>query len=256
MKWGVWALPLVLGMLCGCSSRHVPLEVTSCSVAVDPDYELWVFVDARGLDYRSASACMKSLVRRHREDLEGDVGHAWFLLRGNLSDQKVWRYGGHSGETGSSMPTYVQGVVELLESGDAEPNPVKYLWATMNDGFFEEGDGGHIPTMVAKVSLSAEEFALAWTYTDPRYYDYQTYSLTEHQCCTLVEEVAAIAGVVLDSRVTLPIEKTVRWSGRKVVLWEDPTYAWITLPTPDKLQESLRRAVKAGKMEGYTLPSS
>lgn len=249
MKWHV--LLMGLWVLCGCT-RPSPVSIYLTDTK-EPDFELWVFVDARGLNYRSAEACIKSLVRRHREDLEGDVGHAWFLLYGNLSDGKVWRYGGHSGETGRGMPTYIQGVIERIELGG---NPVSYFWENLDDGFFEEGDGGHLPTMVAKVALSCEEFGVAWAYTDSRHYDYQTYSLTEHQCCTLVEEVARIAGIVLDSRVTVPIERTVRWAGRNVVLWEDPKYAQITLPTPDKLQESLREAVKAGKMQSYILPRS
>lgn len=210
-------------------------------------------VDAKHLDYSNSQALIKSLQKHH------SFGHAWIKLHGDHQGQSVDIEGGHSGELGCMDPKYFDGIMNYIEYGDAkytrgqpiryEPNPIKYLWSTLQDGFYQEGAGGHRPTFAAKVDITPEQFNQILEFIDPFNYCYANYSLTHHQCTTFLVQIAALIGIILPSEVTIPIAQQVRFSGTIYHLWSDPIYAELTLPSPDILEQSLIQLVEQGQAE-------
>lgn len=226
---------------------------------------LVVLVDARHLDYSNNANLVKSLVKHPSDGSKNsDVGHAWIYLEGNLKGQRVFVEGGHSGETGMFRAKYFEGVVNAMEYGDPnptrnaiqhpkfEPNPVKYLWSNLNDGFFQEGSGGHHPTYAARVDLSEQQFLNILKFIDPDSYNYRTYALTDQQCTTFACLVAALADLDLACEITIQIEPICAVGKDKLRLWKDPAYSTLTFSTPDVLENSLKKAVKEGKMKEAT----
>jgi hypothetical protein len=200
-------------------------------------------------------------VTKHPSDWSknGDVGHAWIYLQGIKEGQIVWLEGGHSGERGDVQAKYFDGVMNYLDYGVAnpsleelsihrqEPNPIKYLWETQHDGFFQKGNGGHRPTFAAKVKLRPEQFESILSYVEN--YPYNEYSLIRNQCTSFVIQAAALAGLNLESKVTIPIDPFICFQGKWFCLWHDPRYSELTIPSPDILERSLMDAVKWGRAE-------
>lgn len=228
----------------------------------ESDFFLVILVDARHLDYTDNRSFFRT-VGKHPCDgsKNGDVGHAWIYLHGWLKGKEVNIEGGHSGERGRIQAKYFDGIMNYNDWGYAnptpeqkchphfEPNPVKYLWTTQEDGFFQKGAGGHWPTFAAKINLTEEQFKAIMHFIHPSYYPYHSYALTDCQCSTFVVQVAALAGLDLDANVIMPIEKKIWFGGRWVRFWEDPYYAHICFGSPDKLEESLMKAVAEERAE-------
>lgn len=255
-------------LLCSCTPRsaeyrqfyshlHEKHFETSQS---ESDYFLIISVDARHLDYTEGWKFFHS-VAKHPSDCSknGDVGHAWITLRG-IKNGKIFSIeGGHSGEKEHCPPRYFDGLMNYHDFGYAdpteeqmehpryEPNPVKYLWTMRKDGFFQKGSGGHSPTFAVKIDLTPEQFEQIYRFIQPRNYSYQNYALRGPQCTSFVTEVAKIAGLSLESHVTMKIPQTVFFRGCCIRLWEDPFYSTFTFPTPDVLEKSLMEAVEKGQ---------
>jgi hypothetical protein len=211
------------------------------------EYFVVFLVNARHLDYSDGSKLLKT-VAKHPSDWSknGDVGHAWIYLEGTDDKGLFVLEGGHSGELGILQPKYFEGVMNHIEKGD-EPNPVKYLWETQKDGFFQKGSSYHKPTFAAKVDLTKEQFYRIRRYI--QFYDYSNYAITGNQCASFVAQIAEIAGLSLQSTVTIPIKPTVKFKGETYPLWSDPIYNEITISSPDILEISLKQAVKEGKAQ-------
>ena len=173
--------------------------------------------------------------------MDGDVGHAWVLLKGG--DEIL--EGGHSGELGCEEPKYFDGIMDLVECGDS--NPVRYMWRTLNDGFFERGSGGLSPTYAIKKDLTKEQYKEIKSFLI--HYQYTHYSLSSRQCISLVTAVGKMAGLSLESRITVPVSQYVRVGNHHVKMWEDPRYAKITLMSPDVLEKNMMEAVFLGEAE-------
>lgn len=229
--------------------------------AATPCYVV-LLVDAPGLNYSQGKAFLRSMVKHPRDGCkEGTVGHAWILLHGSIEGRCCTLEGGHSGETGWRRPRYLDGIMNYAQYGRAvpapgarrcqgwEPNPVKYLWESTEDGFFQPGSGGHRPTFAAKVELTQQQFEKILVVIQPVHYDYLNYAITGNQCCTLVQQVGQIVGLDLHAEVSVPIPRSLRFGGETLRLWEDPCYATLTISSPDKLETSLKRAVCEGKAE-------
>ncbi len=213
-------------------------------------YFLVIFVDAPHLDYRNGLSFCRSLIksREHR------FGHAWVYLQGFINGEKKIIEGGHSGELGILQSKYFDGIMNYIDYGYAnptknemnypryEPNPVKYLWSTLGDGFFQKGAGGHRPTCALKVTLSEEQFLKICQFIEE--YNFRDYSITENQCCTFVVQIAALANLYLDAEVTMPIDQHLKIGNRVLTLWEDPFYSTITLSCPDRLEQSIIQTQK------------
>lgn len=232
---------------CGYKPNNIVLQKQSRS-----DYELFLLVNARHLDYSSGKALLKTLVKHPSDGSKNcDVGHAWIFMRGILKGENITIEGGHSGELGSNQPRYFDGIMRKLEQGD--PNPVSSLWEAQADGFFQRRSGGHRPTYAIKINLTEEQFLSILSYIDPKHYDYANYSLVGNQCASFVVNVAKIAGLDLDNEVTINIPQNLDLKTETLHLWDDPIYSQLNLCTPDTLEQQMMHAVEDGYAE-YALP--
>lgn len=237
---------LLVGIFCllaanGFAVPRNPLEKT--------DWFLQVYVSARHLNYSSLKGFLSSMCRQSSDHT---VGHAWIYLEGKSRGERICLEGGHSGELGISCPKYLDGIMNYIDYGvinpkkgqpiciGREPNPVKYLWETLEDGFFQEGCGGHRPTFALEMALTEQQFEQIKRYIES--YDYREYSLVGNQCCTFVVQIAALAGVDLECMITVPLEQKIFFGGRQLMLWQDPFYSSITFASPDVLEASMRKA--------------
>ena len=224
-------------------STYITLWLLFCGCSLDASENfVVVLVDARRLNYSSTQSLLQSLARQRSSC--GIVGHAWIYLEG----KGVRLEGGHSGEAGRLQPKYFDGVMNLLEAGK-DPNPIKYLWETQRDGYFEEGPGGHVPTYAIKIPLTDEQFDQAVVFV--KNYPYNNYSLVHHQCCSFASQVAAIGGVNLKYRISFGIDPVTHFEGYRLQLWKDPKYSLITIGSPDILEQSMMKTVNEGKAQPF-----
>lgn len=255
------SLFFVLVLLVSCSSKprtasynrqYEHLEgvcYQSCSSVCDSDYFLIIFVDARHLDYSHTQNFFRTFTKNPLDgSKEGLVGHAWIYMEGlDKNGEREWLEGGHSGEFGVIRPRYMEGVSLYAEQGD--PNPIRYLWESLEDGCFQEGAGGHIPTFAAKFSLTEEQYRSIHSFIQPISYPYKEYSLTKRQCVSFVAQVAALADIFLETDVLLPIQPVIHIGGEPSLLWSDSHYSVITFSSPDILEKSLIEKVQLGEAE-------
>ncbi len=203
------------------------LLLVSCQrpVSESPIRYIVFHVDAPKLDYSTFGGLVNSIYKN-----KGRVGHAWIYLKNGDFELE----GGHSGELGEAQPRYFDGVMAL----QGEPNPARYFWETLDDGFFQKGSGGHRATFSRKVELTAEQFQRIMAYI--RSYDFEHYSLVGNQCTTFVSQIASLVGIDCEDQVTIKLDPEIRVRGVNVRLWSDEEYSVLTLPSPDRLQESIR----------------
>lgn len=214
--------------------------------STEDEFYLVLLVDARHLDYSHMRSLLKTIVKHPSDGSKNaDVGHAWVYLEGVKDGKKVVIEGGHSGELGRMQPKYFDGVMDLMERGDQ--NPIRYLWATQLDGFFQEGSGGHTPTFAVKVTLTEEQFNKIFDYITS--YHYKKYSLVRRQCSLFVAEIAALAHLFLEHKITIEIQPQIQIKGRAYLFWTDPSYSTLTISSPDLLEKSLMKVVEEGRGE-------
>lgn len=219
---------------------------------------LIIYVNARHLDYTDNYSFLNT-VAKHPSDgsRNRDVGHAWIYLQGVHNGRCASFFGGHTGETGIAQAKYFDGIMNYIDFGYAnptleqmncpryEPNPVKYLWESQSDGYFEPGAGMHRPTFAAKIDLTQEQCDKIFEFV--LNYNYANYSITGRQCASFVAQVASLAGVELECEVTMPMKNELFLGGERIRFWEDPAYSWLTISSPDIIERSLMQAVREGK---------
>lgn len=263
-------IALVFLSSCACRSReyqcfysHLQMFQPPCTPMQEDDYFLIILVDACHLDYTDACQFFQSVATHPSNgSRRGDVGHAWIYLQGKRKDGSVFVLeGGHSGERLEPPPRYFDGIMNYNDWGYAnptreqmrnpcyEPNPIKYLWTMREDGFFQKGSGGHIPTFAVKVSLSRQQFEEILSFVKPSSYPYRRYALLGPQCCTFVAQVAALAGLSLNTQTTMAVSPMIYYRKTWIRLWEDPCYSTLVFSTPDVLEKSLIQAVESGEAE-------
>jgi hypothetical protein len=243
------------------SYEYLNWKVPKEKSIVESDYYLVFLVCARHLDYGNSQKLFKTLVKHASGGKNADVGHSWILLHGQLDGREVTIEGGQSGELGIDRPKYYDGIMNLYEYGYAnptssqkrqarhEPNPVKYLWADVDDGFFQEGNGGFSPTFAAKMDLTKEQFEAIYRFIDPKNYNYRHYSLVGQQCSSFLAKIAQITGVPVDHRVSIEIDPFLKVWGEKVRLWTDSQFSRISFSAPEPIERSLMDAVRSGTAE-------
>lgn len=229
----------------------------------DSEYFLVLAVDARHLDYTDNYSFLKTLAKHPSDGSKcGDVGHAWLYVQGVVEGKAVYIEGGHSGELGVVQAKYFAGIMNNIDYGYAnptskeiqqwryEPNPIKYLWETLKDGFFQVGAGSHKATFAAKVDLKPDQFQeiMNFIYT----YDFSDYSITGNQCSSFVARVASLANLELECQVTMPIDAQICIVNEHIILWNDPCYSQLTISSPDVLERSLMQVVHSGQAENAT----
>ncbi len=229
----------------------------------ESDYFLVLAVEARHLDYTDNHSFLKTLAKHPSDGSKsGDVGHAWIYLQGMLEGECVYLEGGHSGELGIVQAKYFEGIMNYIDYGYAnpsccdlkhpryEPNPIKYLWDTLQDGFFQQGAGRHQPTFAAKVDITCAQFQQILNFINT--YDFTNYAITRNQCSSFVAQVASLAGLELECQVTMSIDSQICIANENITLWNDPCYAQLTISSPDILERSLMAAVNEGRAENAT----
>lgn len=214
--------------------KHLQVPVSVAHIT-ESDYFVIFLVDAPHLDYTSNRGLIQTIAVHPDGRTNRDVGHAWIYLEGIQNGERVYIEGGHSGELGYIQPKYFDGVMDLLDQGD--PNPIRYLWACQQDGFFQEGSGNHKPTFAARVALNEEQFNEILEFIHS--YDFSHYFLTDSQCCTFVAQVAALANINLNYSLTIPIQQNLKLGKENLFLWQDSKYAFYTFGSPDILEKSL-----------------
>lgn len=243
-------LPLLF-LFSSCTHSYIQAPSTISTLpsyiecAQTTDYCLLIFVDARRLDYSDADRFLRSLKSQPR-NLYGRFGHAWICLKGlDHENNPCYIEGGHSGELGFSNPQYFDGVMDLVDAGD--PDPIRFLWETQPDGYFEEGSGRHHPNYGVKIDLTREQYEAIKDFVSSQ--NYEDYAITGNQCSSFVAQVAAIAGIDLAYEITLQIPPTIQFGGRTMTLWKDPCYSQITFGSPDVIEQSLKLLVLSGKAQ-------
>jgi hypothetical protein len=238
--------------------RHLEYGHSHRPVTNFSDYYIIFLVDAHHLDYSNNDSLLKTLAK-HPDDWSksGDVGHAWIYLCGIKDGSPIIIEGGHSGELGQIQPKYFEGIMNYMEYGVLrpeqeevyryEPNPIKYLWETLKDGFFEVGSGGHTPTYAVKVNLTSEQFESILEYIEN--YNFSEYCLIDHQCTTFVTQIAALVGLDLEHQLAIPIGRTISFGKQALRLHDDCEYNWLVFSSPDILERSLIYAVQEGRAE-------
>lgn len=206
----------------------------SPSIHCAETYFIVFLVNARHLDTTSLPKFTRSLAKYP------NVGHAWIYLHGDRVLE-----GGHSGERGIYQPRYVDGVMDHLEWG--VKNPIRYLWSSQCDGFFQKGNGGHMPTFAAKVDISKEQYEKILAFINT--YPFQEYSLTKNQCCTFLQQIGGLIGLDLKVETSLKIDQWILLDKKCYQMWEDSLYSTFVFSSPDVLEASLKRLVQEGKAQ-------
>lgn len=254
----------ILLLLSSCSSHFThfstaPSFCDSSKLMKESDFFLVILVDAPNLNYNSCHSTLKTIAQHPNGSTRGDVGHAWILLKGVFNNEPFYLEGGHSGELGIVQPRYFDGVMNYVEYGVSyepknkkriryEKNPIKYLWETQKDGFFQEGNGIHTPTSAIKIDLTEKEFHKILHFIKYEY-DYKQYRLTDHQCCTFVAEILNLLNLNLIYEVTLNIPPSLFYRGVNVKFHEDPNFSLLKFGSPDRLQKSLIDLIEMNKAE-------
>ena len=206
----------------------------------EDEYSLLVLVEARHLDYSSPEAFFTSMHYGLLLPQDPTIGHAWIKLSGKING-KPWTFeGGHTGEFGLTAPKYFDEVVRLsFETSD--PNPAKYLFSSLPDGYLQKGPGGHFPTLVVAFPLTKEEFLNLYRFIQK--YDFTQWSLQNHQCVHFVQACLGTIGVPIFCTQTLHLPHEFIWKNERIRLWQDAEYGELTLATPDALEKALFQEV-------------
>lgn len=220
------------------------------------DYYLIILTDAKGLRYTTEQQLIRSIAKHPRTGSKsGEIGHAWIYLKG---ENKVIE-GGHSGELGQTQPRFFEGLMNLHEYGFPyptqkkryEPNPIKYFWVIQQDGFFQQGSGGHVPSFAAKFILNKEQYHRILQAIQS--YPFNEYCLVKNQCTTFCLQLLKQIDIMIDALEVVDISPTITVYGSQIRLWEDPIYAKFPVFSPEKLEHGLKSLVKLGKAQDVSL---
>lgn len=243
---------ILLVVLLGCnykpkSPEYLEFYSYTREISTEPcfkesPYFIVFLVNARHLDYGNCQSFLRTLAKHPSDGSKnGDVGHAWIFLKGN----NEYLEGGFSGELGIWQPRYWDGVFDNVAYGAKDP--VCYLWCSQSDGFFQKGNGGHLPTFAAKVPLTKQQYEKILDFIHQ--YPYSEYSIIGKQCSSYVKEIAQLIGIELEDLVTLKIPQWIYFDGEYWKMWENPCYQELTFSSPDRLERSLVELVNKNKAE-------
>ncbi len=216
--------------------------------ASDWGHALELFVSARGVDFDTAEGFLASLSKHADGPPAKQVGHCWIRLIG----PEGVLVGGHSGEYGTSRPTYREGVIERMNAGD--PDPVAYLWEAMDDGVFLEGSGGLTPTFACGVPLTREEHDAVRSFVET--FDPTVFALRGRACSDFLVSVAALAGLPVQNTVRVRLPRRVRYLGKTWTMWTDERYAVLDYGAPEVVEDSLRVLVEHGRARAVSLATA
>lgn len=237
-RWVFLLLPLCIGCQKQTSypDRFLPARFL-------PDQFLIAAVDARGLDYSSVPQFLHTL----HKSRERSVGHAWVIVGQKLNGQINLVTLGHTGEFGVRAPRFLDQLAYLIQKND--PNPLRVLYQTRDDGVLEQSSGGHRATLAVCIPITQQQALAVQRYCQEGGYDFSRYNILNHHCVHFVRSVLAIVGVEVDCEVEVVVPKTLELFGRKVQLWNNPELQILLIETPEKLQAELARLLEVGKAQ-------
>lgn len=221
--------------------RDIREKSSSCEqFEGNEEYFLAVCVDARHLDYTSPESFFMSMRYGLFLPQEPTIGHAWIRLSGKINE-KPWSFeGGHTGEFGLTAPKYFDEVVRRsVETSD--PDPAKYLFSALPDGYLQKGSGGHDPTLSVVFPLTRKEFITLYQLIQK--YNFSEWSLLSHQCVHFVVACLEAIHVQVDCDQVIHLPRDFEWRGKKIRLWQDAKYEKLTFASPDALEKALFREV-------------
>lgn len=234
-----------LGLSCVAFSHEPSVDALKELMEGGASYQLVVLVDSKQLQYDTASHFFDSLLA---QDTSPTVGHAWILLvRRDDRGKFEWIEGGHSGEFGVIAPRYLDQLLHASQSR-CEQDPIQVLFRPLNDGIFERGNGGHMPTCAASFALTKEGYVAIRALLDQESgaYPFNTWSLIELHCVRFVLTCLGRIGIVLDAHCMVQIPQTITVVGQPIRMWSNQRFSCIDVETPEKLEIELQKLVRLG----------
>lgn len=248
-------------ILCSLLMIHLPLQASSFRC----DQEIEALIEAVHLQKGCPSFLVVAISggalklephihfdkSRYRQGC-GVIGHCWAILvdQGEL----VWM-GGHSGESDSYPPHYLDGYSRLALHGSLDDlsetgstvklacsvspsrNPVSYLHHLRNDGFFQTGDGGYQADYALFLPLSFAR--LQKVHRVKNSYAFSKYALFSHQCCHFIVELLKACDLHLQAQ-RYELQPVLRLGKISLPLWTDRSFAQIEYISPDALIKQLQ----------------
>jgi hypothetical protein len=212
-------------------TEHAALAPDSGTPIGDEGYSLTILTVANDWNYRDSHSFFRSFVKHPH-------GHAWLILES--PHERI--EGGHAGNYGEKKPRYHEGVIQHIKDGD--PNPITYIWKTLDDGQFESGNPGYDPTFAWRLPLTQAGYHRIHDYIMNR--DYTRFCLRTHNCGEMVTQAASLAGVNLASVIRITLPATNELHGHTLRLWTDPKYSTFDVRSFDVLELDLRTLAKLG----------
>lgn len=212
-------------------ARDADLDPATKSPVGDEGYYLYILNEHANWDYSTASSLVFTIWMR-------PWAHSWLILESPRDRLEF----GHTGDLGQTQPRYHEGVFQGIRKGD--PDPIAYLWQTMNDGQFQTGQPSRPPTFVWRMPITRRRYHLIHEYVMQRTYD--RFGLRSNNCTNLVAEVAALAGIHLIHRIQLTLPQETKFFGRMRRVWTDPRYRILEYATPEVLDADLRHLARLG----------
>jgi hypothetical protein len=229
--------------------RYLKKEKKQIESLPNDDFSVVFFVSARHLDYASAPRFLRSLdINPLSKKTRLSFGHAWFSLKG-MEEEII--EGGHSGELGLNQAKYFEGVVNNIKYGYSNPdliqkkqnhyerNPIKYLWETIYDGFFQIGNGGYSPTLALYVPLNKLQYKSLRKLVSEDNYNYFAYSISKNQCCNLIINMGKEIGLDFSAEKKISLPRYIQFDKESLRFWEDDIYSQFIFLSPDELEKSL-----------------
>ena len=212
-------------------ARHADLDPDTKAPVGDEGYYLYILNEHANWDYGTASSLVFTIWMR-------PWAHSWLILE-KPGDRLEF---GHTGDLGITTPRYHEGVFQGIREG--VPNPIAYLWRTMEDGHFQTGKPNRPPTFVWRMPITRRRYQLIHEYVMQRKYD--QFGLRSDNCTNFVAEAAALAGINLIHRIHLTLPPETKVWGRTLRVWTDPQYRILEYGTPEVLDADLRQLARLG----------
>jgi hypothetical protein len=197
----------------------------------DEGYYLYILNEHANWDYSDAASLVFTIWMR-------PWAHSWLILESPRDHLEF----GHTGDLGQTQPRFHEGVFQGIREG--APNPIAYLWQTMDDGHFQTGKPNRPPTFVWRMPITRRRHQLIHEYVKQRKYD--QFGIRSNNCTDLVAEVAALAGINLIHRIRLTLPQQTKFFGRMRRVWTDPHYNILEYGTPEVLDADLRHLAQLG----------
>jgi len=212
-------------------TRDADLDPATKTPVGDAGYFLYILNEHANWDYSTAPSLVFTIWMR-------PWAHSWLMLE---SPEERLEFG-HTGDIGITTPRYHEGVFQGIREG--KPDPIAYLWKTMDDGSFQTGKPTRPPSFVWRMPITRARHNKIHEYVMKK--TYGQFGLRNNNCTDLVGEVATLAGINLIHRIRLTLPEETKFFGRYRRVWTDPQYRILEYGTPEVLDSDLRQLARLG----------